>query len=238
MYAVGEIILVMIGILLALQVNNWNEYSKARMLEEEYYCRFLEDLNNDQLELEQFKEDAGVRLAAANNAARIIIKKTVNKTEIGGAINLCIRRINADFIINSSAFEDLKSGANMNIIRDKSLINAMSSYHQKVAAQVKVIRASSDWALDIFYSNRDWFKTGSFHAFMKEGRMKDGMDPDVFNSLTPDYNELLSEEQRKLLMNDIVWYISIHSRHLELYGSIQEEIEKLKIILEMKCTEK
>ena len=29
-YAVGEVVLVMIGILLALQVNNWNEERKAR----------------------------------------------------------------------------------------------------------------------------------------------------------------------------------------------------------------
>ena len=28
-YAIGEILLVMIGILLALQVNNWNEQRKA-----------------------------------------------------------------------------------------------------------------------------------------------------------------------------------------------------------------
>ena len=33
-YAIGEILLVMIGILLALQVNNWNEYRKARTEED------------------------------------------------------------------------------------------------------------------------------------------------------------------------------------------------------------
>lgn len=30
-YAIGEIVLVMVGILLALQVNNWNEYRKERI---------------------------------------------------------------------------------------------------------------------------------------------------------------------------------------------------------------
>ena len=33
LYAVGEILLVMIGILLALQVNNWNEWRKDRIVE-------------------------------------------------------------------------------------------------------------------------------------------------------------------------------------------------------------
>ena len=32
-YAIGEILLVMIGILLALQVNNWNEWRKDRLEE-------------------------------------------------------------------------------------------------------------------------------------------------------------------------------------------------------------
>ena len=42
-YAVGEILLVMIGILLALQVNNWNEKNKARKVE----LRALIDLKQE-----------------------------------------------------------------------------------------------------------------------------------------------------------------------------------------------
>ena len=43
-YAVGEILLVMVGILLALQVNNWNEWRKDRIKEKEYLREILEDL--------------------------------------------------------------------------------------------------------------------------------------------------------------------------------------------------
>ena len=32
-YAIGEIILVVIGILIALQINNWNEWRKDRIME-------------------------------------------------------------------------------------------------------------------------------------------------------------------------------------------------------------
>ena len=35
-YAVGEIALVVIGILIALQINNWNEERKDRIIEQEY----------------------------------------------------------------------------------------------------------------------------------------------------------------------------------------------------------
>ena len=35
LYAVGEIALVVIGILIALQINNWNEWRKDRIIEKE-----------------------------------------------------------------------------------------------------------------------------------------------------------------------------------------------------------
>ena len=35
-YAIGEILLVVIGILIALQVNNWNEYRKDKIKEKRY----------------------------------------------------------------------------------------------------------------------------------------------------------------------------------------------------------
>ncbi len=43
-YAVGEILLVVIGVLIALQVNNWNEGRKDRKLEHEYLLRLHEDM--------------------------------------------------------------------------------------------------------------------------------------------------------------------------------------------------
>ncbi|MBK8515356.1 MAG: hypothetical protein IPL55_03425 [Saprospiraceae bacterium] len=47
-YAIGEIILVVIGILIALQINTWNENRKDRISEAIYYCKFLEDVDQDQ----------------------------------------------------------------------------------------------------------------------------------------------------------------------------------------------
>jgi len=44
-YAVGEIMLVMIGILLALQVNNWNDNKKQRAREVEIIHEIRDDLN-------------------------------------------------------------------------------------------------------------------------------------------------------------------------------------------------
>mgnify|MGYP000727926924 CR=1 FL=1 len=47
LYAIGEIILVVIGILIALQVNDWNENRKHDLAEKEFFKSVKEDLKQD-----------------------------------------------------------------------------------------------------------------------------------------------------------------------------------------------
>jgi hypothetical protein len=59
-YAMGEIILVVIGILIALQINNWNEKNKEQAKTQTYYTQLLEDLHKDKAfaknTIEKFEE--------------------------------------------------------------------------------------------------------------------------------------------------------------------------------------
>ncbi len=59
-YAIGEIVLVMVGILLALQVNNWNEERKAKnteiLLLNEFIVSLKTDLNTIDYEFQRHKE--------------------------------------------------------------------------------------------------------------------------------------------------------------------------------------
>ncbi|MEY8022146.1 DUF6090 family protein, partial [Muriicola sp. SD30] len=54
-YAIGEIILVVIGILIALGINNWNDQKKNKEAELQYYCKVLDDLELDKKLLEELK---------------------------------------------------------------------------------------------------------------------------------------------------------------------------------------
>ena len=48
-YAIGEIILVVIGILIALQINNWNEQRKAKVKEAALLLNLTQDLRSDSI---------------------------------------------------------------------------------------------------------------------------------------------------------------------------------------------
>ena len=53
-YAIGEIVLVVIGILIALQINNWNEERKSTKKEYEIMTNLAEDFKNNLDNLERF----------------------------------------------------------------------------------------------------------------------------------------------------------------------------------------
>ena len=50
-YAIGEIVLVVVGILIALSINNWNEKLKNNKLKEFYMKSLVEDLTRDTLDI-------------------------------------------------------------------------------------------------------------------------------------------------------------------------------------------
>ena len=51
LYAIGEIALVVIGILIALQINNWNERVKQQTQVNSYLSSMIENLRDDQQSL-------------------------------------------------------------------------------------------------------------------------------------------------------------------------------------------
>jgi hypothetical protein len=84
-YAIGEIVLVVIGILIALQINTWNEGRKIRTIKMESYSNLMRSLRKDSLELVKIIEFQTKSLEAQN----IIIKsqtseltKNMSATEI------------------------------------------------------------------------------------------------------------------------------------------------------------
>lgn len=75
-YAVGEIFLVVIGILIALSLNNWNEWRKDRIMEREVLAQLSESLTKNCEALEDTIE-AAIEL---NNSRDIITSALIQKT--------------------------------------------------------------------------------------------------------------------------------------------------------------
>jgi hypothetical protein len=65
-YAIGEIILVVIGILIALQINNWNESRKSKTFETEILTQIQANLIKDKITLEEIASNFQKAVASSN----------------------------------------------------------------------------------------------------------------------------------------------------------------------------
>jgi len=80
-YAFGEIILVMIGILLALQVNNWNENRKAVKAQKRLLINLYEDLGSDSIFLEDNRQSL-LRIIKTQRQIQAVRKGQLKSTDI------------------------------------------------------------------------------------------------------------------------------------------------------------
>ena len=126
-YAVGETLLVVIGILIALQINNWNEQNKIRLYEltmlqevSEALETDTENINNNIAYLKNILHSFN-RLAFIknnpNNSTDSLLPHLTNISGYGIVFN-----------INSSPYEAIKSGG-LDKISNSSIRNQLSSVY-------------------------------------------------------------------------------------------------------------
>jgi hypothetical protein len=117
-YAIGEIVLVVIGILIALQINNWNEYRKERKVEINILNEIYDNLNVDRTNL-QLKIDETQSFKLANLK---VLEHLENKTPLNDSLNYYYARLNAygTFRAVTAGYENLKSKG-VDLIQNDSL---------------------------------------------------------------------------------------------------------------------
>lgn len=131
-YAIGEIILVVIGILLALQINNWNDVRKNQNYEQEILYLISQNLTNDSIALskELFKSKE------ANELTNRLIKQVALKN-YSDSLNFWMGKIISfeRFKSQSSAFEVLKSKG-IETVSNNDLQLALISYYDEMLYNV------------------------------------------------------------------------------------------------------
>jgi len=132
-YAIGEIILVVIGILIALQVNNWNEDRKKSRVIQNVLMEIKDDLIQDKAELE--------RIIALRNADFEAQKRIINVLETNESFNESVRsdlghiNLARNVFTVSKGYELLKE-LNLGALRDKELRVLLTKYYERNIAWV------------------------------------------------------------------------------------------------------
>ena len=137
-YAIGEIILVVIGILIALQINNWNENRKNKVFEKEILTQIQENLKNDKLALEEIVTNFS---KAVKSSEKILNSQESQKTQ--DSINIWLGAIIQfdRFQPLTNAYEVLKSNG-LDKISNKKLRFLLGRYYDDEASHM--IKSTND----------------------------------------------------------------------------------------------
>ncbi|MBT8319886.1 MAG: hypothetical protein KJP01_07135 [Gramella sp.] len=136
LYAIGEIILVVAGILIALQVNNWNEQRKSENEAKRILSELHSEFNDNRKVLSQRIKD----LEIANENVRLILA-AVNERELNGTQNI-------DSIISRSLKYGNYNPANSTILEliNSGILNLISDgiLKQKIYQWIQLLEDTDE----------------------------------------------------------------------------------------------
>lgn len=128
-YAVGEIILVVIGILIALSINNWNEERKDRIREQAILNQLKTEFKNNLAQLDQKNRSKRESINSALQLIKYIDSTSLrNKDSVNYHLVRTIPFTTFDPIIN-----DLASSGELRIIRNDSLKQKLTFWTSETA---------------------------------------------------------------------------------------------------------
>jgi hypothetical protein len=212
-YAIGEIVLVVIGILIALQINNWNEYKKERILEDNLLEKISDNIADD---INQYEK---VLLAENNYRAQIdsflIIIRSPLKYETSD-LDKYYKSLwfFERFTPNKGALTNLISSGKINIIESEDLLESILAYYKTIDEQT----ASVDEALATYSRNQIGPYMMNF----------DFMDSNVVTSKYRKRKSLLEYHQNPAIENLVSARIQLMNTQKWYY---EKQISNAKILL-------
>lgn len=128
LYAIGEVILIVIGILIALQLNNLNEGKIYREREGIYLSEYLNDLSVCKNDLQRTINRTNVHYTYADTLLKLIHsrKSDVDLTEVSKHLINCYHW--STFEGSDGTVTEILNGGNLHLIRNSEIRSSIASW--------------------------------------------------------------------------------------------------------------
>jgi hypothetical protein len=130
-YAIGEILLVVIGILIAIQVDNWNQDRQTSNTEIEYLKRLHSDLANDTAYYNRRIKYADKVIADHKNALLISYTEISSSRDFFESFNKLDWSSEA-LSIRDNTFSEMNNAGQINIIKNDKLKTELLEFYRQV----------------------------------------------------------------------------------------------------------
>jgi len=143
-YALGEIVLVVIGILIALQINNWNQNRINTEKQEGYLIGIRNDLEKQIASFDTLNESNDLII---NKGDSILIDfNSIGKVSDIDSINrrLTFLMYTSFYPVISTTFNELNSTGQLNLIKKRTLRSHVIEYYQNSENYQKLIDGNTE----------------------------------------------------------------------------------------------
>ncbi len=226
-YAIGEIILVVIGILIALQINNWNERENSISQAEKHLKTIKLNLQDDILQAEMLLSETQTTIDYANDFLNQF--KTLKPVDNNIQMYLIYLMFERNIEVNESGLNALLNSNSMAFI-DENLQNKILNYYRYLE-QLKSRELNANTEIKTMYEPYVkehyywiWNKTNPWHRqaeFYKD-------DPRTLENI--DLQSVISNKQLEvMIMNrryQSILILDFYSNTMKLAKDIIADINK------------
>ena len=225
-YAIGEIVLVMVGILLALQVTNWNSQRLDRLREQAILKNLQIDFQNNIANLETASESFVEAYQASVDLLEIIKgDQDINPEEVEHLTDIIVNKTMSFDLINGSINEIFNTGA-LNLIQDPLLrkqISNWSFYYSDTEDDIVIYR---DYLFSFFIpslTDKVRMRNMSVPDFFEEDL---GLPPISKSEFQPDYEKTIrSFEFENEVYNNALNYMYVLNSYKVFQKYLTETLE-------------
>ena len=221
LYAIGEIVLVVIGILIALGINNWNQKRIEIEKETIAFNNLISDLEeqsaslkvNIETEKEMFKSGLYISEHFSRN------KGFVNNDTLLSKLNLLGMR--KTFSPIKTTFDELKSTGNITLIRNENLKRSIIQFYDELERVSLITSYNNTNLVDGLYNLVLFEQTVYIHKFdYKEDYINQN-----FKNTRENVNRILQPESLEDLYSTSDRILNTPEKALQLFNLIQLRIQ-------------
>lgn len=217
-YAFGEIILVVIGILIALQINNWNENRKQENELKNILKTIHEDLKTDTLSatiiIDYYTE-------VENNSEKIINNEITkdNYAEYPFVKSLASRY--RPFVVQTKGFEMVKDFSSKNEIQNDSVFISISQFYTPF---LQLFEDSNEFIKNEVIKNIETYKKYDWFIDWSQGKSNDEMM--LYFTENKEYKIQVAAHNLLAVKNHLRFVTGYKEGAIEIMKQIENSISK------------
>lgn len=234
-YAIGEIVLVVIGILIALQINNWNEQHKTHAKQEAYLQLIKGEMSNN---LESLRTEK-VKLSTSIDSQKQILELMHDQTALATISEedlslMMLPALSFQIAVNieQGVLSELISSGGLKEIENDSISTMLSSWDGRLYK----LRQHEESLGSLFTKNNDYFgEHGAFRTIFDNTSYTDYVEINSLPESASNKHILSSQTYENILLIQLATsthlsksvYPRFENEILDLIGLIDHELNDI-----------